>query len=143
MCQNYTKLDDFLELVHHFGSPSICRGLLAVGIWIDCRAVRRPLKRFIRALGRFTNFITIELELWDRLSDLSIHDVFHVREYLQTALEPVLGPAECLNLRSLRFHPVAHWTFRNRNPDPGDWADVLDGIRLERDDVTNMDNFKT
>lgn len=125
----YTAIEKFKKLVRCFGNPSRLRNTLTVKLtFADPRA--RPLKWFIRVLGRFTNFRTVKLYFQD-YNDVCEH-VSHVREYFKSALEPVLGHAEAFQLSSfgLRFHPIDHWNCL-REPEDSDWADSLDGIRLE------------
>ncbi|MCJ1267192.1 hypothetical protein MMC22_007077 [Lobaria immixta] len=122
----------FVKAIHLFGNPSIIRRNLLVRISIE---VPDALKWFVGALGRFTNFVTIDL----RLDSWFPPKVFlEWSEYLKTALEPVLGYADeyknernCFgqSIKCFRFHPVEH---RNRSGEPNDadWADSLDGIRL-------------
>lgn len=124
----YYMMGKFLEIVKLFGNPSVLHNTLTV----DFRLIHgyiRPLKWFIRALGGFTNFRTVELH-FDRLG---VRDrTFSVIEYFEHALEPMLGRSEHSSRegKGLRFHPIDH---RKRLIvlDHGDWADSLDGIRLE------------
>ena len=135
-----SSIPKFLKLIHHFGDQSIIRGSLTVEFYVDGPLVGL-LKWYVRALGRFTNFRMIELYFDDRMFDHP-RDGPLLLKYLQTALEPVLGCAESYETvisakykkKGLRFHPVTHpdlW----RSPEHGDWADFLDGIRLEWDEI--------
>lgn len=123
MCRKSSDIQKFLTLIHYF-DPSIIRDTLVVEFLTEFSLVG-PLKWFIRALGRFTNFRTILIEV--RLYDPFCYhrNIFHLREYLKTALEPLLGYAQGCTI--LRFHPLDH---RNFWREDGDWADSLDGIRL-------------
>ena len=124
-----------LDCMHCFGNPSMIRGTLTVGLGLDGR-VAYDWKRFIKALGRFTNFRIVELRfnqynhhLPDRIED--------ALKYYEHALEPVFGVAEHRDTerfntgsRALVFHPIDHQnSLRELAVD--DWADSLDGIRLE------------
>lgn len=125
----------FLNLVNLFGDQSIIRGTLAIELEVEGNFVRF-LNWYVRALGRFTNFRTVEL-YFDKWSESA--DNLLARKYLQTNLEPVFGRAEDFEKvghseKGLRFHPVDHPDLR-RNSDPGDWASFLDGIRLEWDET--------
>lgn len=124
----------FLRFMRHFGNPSIRRGALSLELWsagyeVDPdQAPLMPPIWFIHALGRFTNFKTVELHTYhiggrDRLCE--------VLDYLKTGLEPVLGDAESSSPdgKGLRFHPRDH-RYRSRVPSAGDWADSLNGMRL-------------
>lgn len=126
----WAEVEDFLELMHHFGNenPSVIRGTLTIDFDLNDPSVR-PLEWFIRALGRFTNFRIIELHFYicgmrDR--------IFDVLEYLELALEPMLGRSEYPSRegKGLRFHPVNHQN-RSRVSNDGDWAGSLEGIRLK------------
>lgn len=143
MGAKYSEIRKFLAFMHCFAHPSHARGTLTIEVFIS-QAEVRPLKWFIRALGRFTNFKTIELHFgW--YSFLLRRKVLHVRQYLITALEPVLGHAEdCGNgWIKLRFHPTDHQQVR-REPDNSDWADSLDGMRLEwHENTTDTENSET
>lgn len=148
------EMRKFLNFMLYFGNPSIIRGTLVVALSFYRPSVA-PLKWYIRALGRFTNFGIIELELTCCLM-MHIRSIMIGRrvkalcEYLRTALEPVLGPAEvfafnrcgCGRFR-LRFHPIDHRNPRRERVDR-DWMDCLDGIRLEwNENVTNPDDSTT
>lgn len=129
----------FLNFMQYFGNPSIVRDTLTVDFFLDGPNVR-PMKWFIRAIGRFTNFGSIELDFFGYTSLES--SISHLREYFETALKPVLGYAECCGNegKALRFHPIDH---RNlwREPDDGDWVDSLDGIRVGwNESVANPDD---
>ncbi|MCJ1262441.1 hypothetical protein MMC22_002311 [Lobaria immixta] len=138
------EMKEFLNFMHHLGNPSIIRGTLTVIFW-NC--FKGPLKWFIRALGRSTNFKTVYLEFNGSLHDQRLN--LYIPEYLKTALEPVLGYADRLEaklhprMKGLRFHPLDRRNLR-REPKDGDWADSLDGIRLEwNTNVTNSDDSET
>ena len=128
------EVDRFLDLIRLVGNQSIIRGSLSVQFLIKTLFLRL-LKWFIRALGRFTNFRTVEF--WFTNEFESLYHRLNMREYLRTALKPVLGPAEDFEkmdrfgraVKGLTFHPVNHHLLVR--PDGGDWADSLDGIRLE------------
>lgn len=135
-----------LRFMHWFGNPSIIRGTLTIDFYFYDVSARLkeniiPLKWFIRALGRFTNFRTIEVHT----SHVGGRDLlFEVLDYLEAALEPVLGCAENSSRagNGLQFHPLDHRNHR-REPSSGDWADSLDGIRLEwNQDVTDVDDVE-
>ncbi|MCJ1424849.1 hypothetical protein MMC29_002737 [Sticta canariensis] len=133
--QRRTTLDKFLGHLNHFGDPSITRGTLTV-LFSFGEPTIRPLKWFIKALGRFTNFRTVELCF---VSSSSLDRLLEVTDYVNHALQPVLGPANGEADR-LRFHPIAYRDHL-RVPDDDDWADSLDGLRLEWDeDMTNPDH---
>lgn len=94
----------FLDFGELYGYPPAIRGRLAVTLK-PYTPYKHGLKWFVRALSRFLNFRTIELYFDSRFLD------FHAREWLQTALEPMLGPAEVVEKfgrreKSLKFHPV-------------------------------------
>lgn len=118
-----------LNLGKLFGNQSIIRRtfVLVISFLGPCVDL---LKWYIRALGWFTNFRTIEL--YFTFSGIT------ARDYLQKALEPVLGRGEMfkdrLVERGLRFHPTDHTNFR-RNQGPGDWANSLDGICLDWNEI--------
>lgn len=130
-------IQTFLSHIHHFGDTSIIRGTLTVDFFIGRLNSRRhrlaawatPLRWLVRALGRFTHFKTIELHI----SQFDCRDrIFDVLEYLEAALEPVLGHSDhgSREGHGLRFHPLDYRN-RLREATVGDWADLLDGIRLE------------
>lgn len=139
----YQAMEKFLGLMSCFGNPSIIRGTLTISFHlhashIHLRASREftsfttsDLNWFVRALGRFTHFETIELRF---IHTFDFPDeIFEVFEYLKFGLNPVLGHAEdyySLEQNNLRFHPVDHCS-RCREPKDSDWADLLDGLRLE------------
>ncbi|MCJ1467826.1 hypothetical protein MMC07_006451 [Pseudocyphellaria aurata] len=118
----------FLTLMRHFGNPHISRGTLTLDFDLDGSSAR-GLKWFARAVGRLTNFRTIDVYCYHRFYYDDI--VSCALTYLHAVLEPVLGSAQ--NIRpdnGLRFHPVNLW-HRRRERRPIDWADSLDGLRLE------------
>lgn len=133
----------FLKIMRSLGTPSnTTRGTLTLtfcpdSFFPDGARSCRPLNWFIRALGRCTNFQTIELHVYQ----WGIRNRFLTKlEYLEARLKPVLGDAEDVSREEngLRFHPIDH-RIRCREMDDGhaDWADSLDGIRLGwNDDVT-------
>lgn len=138
---------DFLRYLHHFGGPSITRGTLTVDLLLDpLSSIPQgmlewsfPLKWFIRAMGRFTNFRTIELYCNRR--GFGYHSL-HVLEFLESALEPVFGKSEHSSREGngLKFHQTRYRNRRSERND-GDWADFLDGIRLKwNEDVTNAED---
>lgn len=130
----------FLRYMKYLGTPSIARGTLNVQFRLDgpgSNARRlvgwcKPLKWFLTALGRFANFMTIEIHCYR----VGIFDqLFNVLDFIEAALEPVLGKSEylCRTGNGLRFYPL-------REVDAGDWADSLDGIRLDwNEDATSTD----
>lgn len=135
----YSAVHNFLQLMPHLGNDnsSGVRGTLIVRFNLDHAGHRWfiPLRWFIRALGRFTNFRTIELNACNVFPiDPDDPDyTFYLVEYLKLSLEPVFGSAEDLSRERnglLRFHPLNH---RNRltESEDNDWADYLDGIRLD------------
>lgn len=142
-------IDDFLTFMPYLGDSSTTRGALTVDFNLGFIGPKWPipLRWFIRALGRFTNFKTIELHVqtWSSRDDGRIFDVL---EHLKLNLEPVLGNVEVLSSEAkdmLRFHPLNHRDRLNRliEPNNDDWADSLDGLRLEWNEVelaTNADD---
>lgn len=144
----FLAVHNFLQFMPHLGNedPSNVRGTLIVRFNLDGTGRRWfvPLRWFIRALGRFTNFRTIELEVFNVFfTDLDDPDyTFDVVEYIKLTLEPVFGIAEDLSRERnglLRFHPFNH---RNRltESENGDWADYLDGIRLDEAETKTDDS---
>lgn len=131
----------FLKLGRIYGKTSTIRGSLVIHLWSFYEFLH-PLTWFVQAMGEFTNFKKIELELLDGYGRVSGLYLSQLRNYLQTNLEHVFGHAErfeeaCneFGLRKcLRFYPVDHQN-RERNQDreqqTADLADSLDGIRLE------------
>lgn len=116
----YTDWVIFVKAIHLFGNPSITRRNLLVRMSIE---VPDALKWFVGALGRFTNFVTIDLRLESWFPPKVL---FEWSEYLKTSLEPVLGYADeyknerdCYgqSIRCFLFHPVDH---RNRSREPND-----------------------
>lgn len=145
----YVSTQNFLNYMHHFGKPSTTRDTLTVDIVFNSSSApplvewRNPLKWLIRAMGRFANFRTIELhtDRYDGVRDCHLN----VLNHLEVALEPVLGCSEyrIIDYKGLRFHPKDHQD-RIKELNDGDWADTLDGIRLEwNEKVTNQDDSKT
>lgn len=133
--QGFLPLNGFLRFMHYFGAPSITRDTLRINFAVltprarPVEGFRIPLRWLRRSLGRFTNFRTVELQIWH---DGVVQDrFFDMLDFFEAALAPVLGPAETSAgpRDGLRFHPLDH---RNRTRDlrGGDWADFLDGIRL-------------
>lgn len=142
---NIFLVKKFMKYVHQFGNRFIIRGTLTVDFVFLVHFDRPlednifPVRWFRIALGRFTNFRTVELHAYTRGIGEPLFDVL---EYLKTALEPVLGYAEdgMREANCLRFHPVDHWN-RWGELDGGDWADFLDGIRLEwNENVADTDD---
>lgn len=128
----------FVKVMHLFENSSVPRRSLVLRLWIE---TSRVLNWVVKALGRFANFMTIELLLNDFCGP---HDDFpQWCEYLKTALEPVLGYAEEYEreneywnpgTKGLRFHPVDHQN-HSRNRVDGDcnylriplgWSDTLE-----------------
>lgn len=139
------EIGQFLRLIDLFGNPSILRGTLTV-CFVSIDLSFRRLKWFIRALGRFTNFQTVELylECWNNITRRGFRDeLCHLVGHLKSALEPVLGYANfgSHGQHSLRFHPV----HRRNRLEEHDWSDFLDGIRLElgEENVTNARDSET
>lgn len=142
----------FLKIMPELGNPAMLRGTLVVDFSHHCRTTGRYpslLKWFARALGRFTNFRTVEL--FFRYS--SMHKFIVIKphpfdpvQHFKLALEPVLGPAEDLNPGQndgLRFYPVDYLN-RSREPHDGDWTDLLGGLRLKwNDGSTNTHDSET
>lgn len=126
MAYRHLEIGKFLNLIQHFGDPAIIRHSLAIDFFVQGPDVT-PLTWFVRALGRFTNFKTIELQFYDYLRS----DISHLRQHFKTTLKPVLGNAGDFGRegKGLEFHPVDHRHLR-REQDTDDWADYLDGIRL-------------
>ncbi|MCJ1271165.1 hypothetical protein MMC22_011064 [Lobaria immixta] len=106
-----TDMRIFVQAMHLFGNPSIIRRNFIVRMTIESPSV---LKWFVGALGRFTNFVTIDLHLdsWSPQNDF-----LKWCEYLKTALEPVLGYADEYkterprgawhrSVKCFRFHPA-------------------------------------
>lgn len=114
---------DFLKFMRHIGRPSIIRRLFDVTFIFGTYPLRTS-RWYVQALGRFTKFKTIELHSRCNISSMDPDG------YFKFNLEPVLGPAEPAPRigGGLRFHPVDHL---NRLGEPDDWADHLDGLRLE------------
>lgn len=111
-----------------YGYPSAIRGRLTV-ILDPYKLYKQELVRFARALSRFINFRTIELYV-----DNKFLYFFHVREWLQTALEPILGRAEVVEKfgyrdKGLEFHPVDQRNL-SKGPDDADWVEFLNGVHL-------------
>ncbi|MCJ1264750.1 hypothetical protein MMC22_004625 [Lobaria immixta] len=122
------EMERFLEFGKLYGNHSTIRGTLSLKIYLK-PASRRALMWFVRAVSRLQNFKILVLSF-----DNSSHHVSHVREWLQSALEPVFGPAEVLEKvgykeKGLIFHPIDH---RNllREPDDADWVEFLKEIPL-------------
>lgn len=132
--QEFLPLKGFLKFMHYFGTPSITRDTLRINFVVltsSARPVeefRIPLRWLRRALGRFTNFRTVELQIWHYRAQNRFFDIL---DFFEAALAPVLGPAETSAdpRDGLRFHPLDHRD-RTRDLRGGDWADFLDGIRL-------------
>ncbi|MCJ1263362.1 hypothetical protein MMC22_003232 [Lobaria immixta] len=111
-----------------YGYPSAIRGRLTV-ILKPYKPYKQELPWLARALSRFVNFKTIELYL-----DNKFLDCVHVLEWLQTALEPMLGRAEVVEKfgyrgKGLQFHPVDQRDL-SKGPDDADWVEFLNGIHL-------------
>lgn len=126
MAYRHLEIGKFLNLIQHFGDPAIIRRSLAIDFFVQGPDVT-PLAWFVRALGRFTNFKTIELQFYDYLRS----DISHLRQHFKTTLKPVLGDAGDFGRegKGLEFHPIDH-RHQRREQDTDDWADYLDGIRL-------------
>lgn len=127
-------IEDFLKFMPHIGRPSIIRGLFKVTFTLNGHSPQTSsiyLRWFVRALGRFTKFRTIELHFLNHFyNPYRKPDVISAK-YSKFALEPVLGPAfSSEEDYGLRFHPVDHLN-RLGGPDDVDWADHLGGLRLE------------
>lgn len=109
-----------MNLIQIFGNHSIIRRNFVLELFIEPSP--QPLKFLVRALGRFTNFRTITLQIW---SYWDLRNGFSEWcELLKSALEPVLGYAEEIEILDwmpsaigLRFHPV---DFQNRSREPHD-----------------------
>ncbi|MCJ1427217.1 hypothetical protein MMC29_005120 [Sticta canariensis] len=124
-----------LDCMHYFGNPSMIRSTLTVAFGLD-GTLARHRKRFIKALGRFTNFRIVELRFY-QYSQNSSDRFFDAVKHHEHALEPVFGFAEHRDSEGfntvssvLVFHPIDHQN-RLRELADDDWADSLDGIRLE------------
>lgn len=90
----YAEVQNFRQFRSYMANPSITRGSFTVHFTLDGVGSDGfvPLRWFIRALGRFTNFRIINLHVWYRY--ISVHDfTFEVLECLKIALEPVFGSA--------------------------------------------------
>lgn len=114
-----------------FRNPSITRGTLTVDfqfVSADRHYCVNPPSSRVRALGRFVNFRTIELQCSHVGAGTKDLDPARNHTYprarargFQTALEPVLGFGEdCIRegKHQLRFHPIGHRN-RLRQPDHG------------------------
>lgn len=122
-----------VKLGQSVGNHSIIRRNLFLELDIG-RIDPHHLEWLVGALGKVSNFRTIQLKLYDQYG-IPHNDFFGWCEHLKTALEPVLGHAEIfliedrsLNPIFLRFHPVDHQIY-SREQDDGDCA-YLDGICL-------------
>ncbi|MCJ1268089.1 hypothetical protein MMC22_007975 [Lobaria immixta] len=121
-----------VQLGQFVGNRSVIRRELVLTLHIGHTGPRH-LKWLIGALGRFSNFRTLQLNL----HEYGIHHsgFFEWCEHLKTVLEPVLGNAEKFVMEDwnptaifLRFHPVDHQNHSRGAHD--DDCDYLDGIRL-------------
>ncbi|MCJ1465443.1 hypothetical protein MMC07_004061 [Pseudocyphellaria aurata] len=133
MSARYFQLDSFLKLLLHFGAPDTVRRKLTLRILLDHLTIG-PLKCFVHAMGRFTNFRTIEL-LVDRFG-FRERVVIGMRDQLAVALQPLLGSAErffhkedYVGCEGLRFHPTDRQSRLRANE--GDWVDTVNRLRLE------------
>lgn len=128
------------------GNPSITHENLTLTFSLDGTGSNwfNSPRRFVRALGRFTNFRAIELRVSSNSSVISLnHIILRVLKYLKLSLEPVLGDAEDDSREGygvLRFHPLHHRNRLREELDDGDWADSLNGIRLEWDEDSTTAN---
>ena len=110
----------FVRLMQCLENHSIIRRKLVLTLYIDPSP--HSLKWLVGALGRFTNFRTINLHLlavWFRVPH---KEFFEWCEHLKTALKPVLGYAEEFEISGwnpsaigLRFHPV---DYQNQSREP-------------------------
>ena len=117
----------FWKFIKRFGNQSIVRNTLAVTLWVDRFAMPAmpAMPWFTSRLGRFTNFRTIELSFRD--SRVPPSDITNIREYVQTALEPMLGHAEefendGFEVKCLRFHPLDFSRAQNASQELGPGA---------------------
>lgn len=125
---------EYFNLIHHFGKSSIIRGTIVIEYGINGLDTE-PLKFYIRALRGFTSFRTIELHF----KDYDGNRFFPLLAWVKATLTSALGDAEDFDLADwtlatragLRFHPIDRRTLRRG----GDWADFLDGIRLEWNEI--------
>ena len=119
----------FVKVMHLFKNSSVTRRSLVLTLWIE---TSRVLRWVVRALGRFANFMTIELLLCDFCGP---HNNFpEWCKYLKTALKPALGNAEeyereregwNASTKGLRFHPVDHQNdLKNRNDGDCDYLRI-------------------
>lgn len=156
LCFQHLPFLTFSKCLEVFGNPRITRGTLTVDfqfVIADRHYWVNPPNSWVRVLGRFVNFRTIELQCshvgaGTKDMDPTRKQTYHVLvlENFKHALEPVLGFGEdCIRegTHVLRFHPIDHRN-RLRQPDHGNRAGSLDGTRQEWiDDVTNADNSNT
>lgn len=122
------EMERFLDFVKLYGNLSTIRGTLSLKIFLKPPS-RRALMWFVRAVSRLQNFKILVLYF----DNSSLH-VFHLRKWLQTALEPVFGSAELWEKvghkeKGLKFHPVDHRNL-SRQPNDADWEEFLNEIRL-------------
>ncbi|MCJ1262086.1 hypothetical protein MMC22_001956 [Lobaria immixta] len=120
-----TDVARFEKLMPFFGNHSIIRRNLGLLLHVG-QTDPHSLKWLVGALGRFTNFRTITLQLSSYDYWAPHNDFSEWCERLKIALEPVLGYAEQFDVQEwtsssigLRFHPVDNRN-QSREPDDGD-----------------------
>lgn len=123
----------FIDAIRELGSPAIIRGTLSIIFH------RGPFRNyidtwFLRFLPRFPNFRTVQFEF---LNDSNSPEIAGYTESVcpllcstyKYGLKRFFGPPHLFaNECGLRFHP--HEYHNARRPIDTDWADYLDGIRL-------------
>lgn len=128
----------FIDTIREFGSPAIIRGTLSIIFRTGLLRNYFDYPWFLRFLPRFTNFQTVQFEFLAE-SALPGHIeyvcVLLCRIYMYS-LRRFFGSSELFaNECGLRFHP--HEYHNARRPRDTDWADYLNGIRLNMNQDPN------
>lgn len=128
----------FIDTIREFGSPAIIRGTLSIIFRTGLLRNYFDYPCFLRFLPRFTNFQTVQFEFLAE-SALPGHIeyvcVLLFRIYMYS-LRRFFGSSELFaNECGLRFHPQEY--HNARSPRDTDWADHLNGIRLNMNQDPN------
>lgn len=97
---------ELLNLIYKFENPARIRGLLVMTCFLDNDEFveRRTRKLFISALGRFTNFRSIQITLTQEFKRVHISDYFY--QWIAAIMQPRLGPSKpCADGLAVEFHP--------------------------------------
>lgn len=126
-----TFSDEIFYLIDRFGKPAKIRGLLVMTCFLDNDEFveGRTRKLFISALGRFTNFRSVQIVLVQKYQKVHISDYFY--RWIAKIMQPRLGPSKPhADEVAIVFQPN-DYLYAQQQQETVDWMDLLDGIRLD------------